>query len=1278
MTTEYPSNSEAQEASNDNDIPAAVTSSQLTVVGIGASAGGLAALRGFFAAMPPDSGITFVVVVHLSPEHESMLAELLQSSSALPVTQVTARVQMMPNHVYVIPPGKWLLVRDSALELAELEVPQGPRMQIDLFFRSLAEVRGDGAAIILSGTGSDGAVGIQAIKEHGGLILVQAPEEAEYDGMPRNAIATGLVDAVGPVAELAQRLVTAKQIRVNYQLPDDAELLSAESQDTLSHILTELRTRTGHDFSDYKRPTILRRIGRRMQLTRQRTLTGYLHHLRQDGDEAQQLFRDLLIKVTQFFRDPEAWAALAQTVIPTLFADKTSRDTVRVWTAGCASGEEAYSLAILLLEQATLLNFAGKVQLFASDLSHDAIEHARTGTYPAAIAADVSKQRLARFFTQEDSHYRVRDEVREVVLFAQHNLLEDPSFSRVDLITCRNLLIYLQRDVQAKICDTFHYALRSDGYLFLGSAEAVEGITDLFLAVDRRQRIYQRHAGAREPRALPSVSFRPEGKPLPPRTPDIRRAQPPSAEVHRLRLEEIGPPSLLVDTHSHVLHLSETVGRYLEVRGGSPTVEVLQLVRPELQTVLRSALYRAGEQGKAVFVPAVPVQFNDAPHPVALWVRPVPGEAKQLLVLFLEDEEATVESVPTDVDRQHATVVQQLEAELLQSERALQEIDENYETTLEELRAANEELRSINEEYRSTLEELETGKEELQLVNQELNAKMDELSQAHGDLQNFVLATNIATLFLDRRLRIMRFTPGAAELFNLLPSDQNRLITDLRPKVQYEQLEADVHGVMANLTSMMREVQDVTGRWFLVQVRPYRTVKDKVVGVVITFTDVTASKELEVERQASDARFHQVWETTSDAMALSDAEGIVLAANPAYLELYGYSADQVVGQSFALIFPAETRQDAMEQYKQIFASEVNPATFESVVQHVDGSQRIVETRMTFLSTEGRRTAMLSTIRDITERKQAERERSMLASIVHSSGDAIVSKTLEGVITSWNTAAERMFGYTAEEAIGQSILLIIPPELQHEEQEILARLRRGERVSHYDTVRMARDGQRIDISLEISPMRDASGHIIGASKIARDITDRKQAEEALHQLNETLESRVQERTEQVRQLVTQLTMSEQEERRRISAILHDDLQQRLYGLNFQLTTLRRKLNSQQGEELRQMIDEIEEDLRESVQMTRNLSVDLSPPVLHNEGLDAALRWLAAQMEQQQRLTVTVAAEERLPPLGDDLRVLLFQFVRELLFNIVKHAAVSTALVTLATEDDHLRIEVSDQG
>lgn len=476
---------------NEPSTPNAAAAPALSVVSIGASAGGLQALQAFFAALPPEPGVAFVVILHLLPTHESALAELLQRYTPMPVIQVTERVALAPNHVYVIPPGQALAVQDGHLILAPFPEPHGQRAPIDYFLRTLAENHGDGAAIILSGTGSDGTLGIKAIKEGGGLILVQDPAEAAYDGMPRSAIATGLVDRVGPIAALVEELLAYFQSKWTLQLPSDPTQLSGESHERLEQILTQLRVRTGHDFSQYKRSTLLRRLGRRLQVTHTPSLAAYLAFIQRQPQELTALFQDLLISVTRFFRDPAAFAALETTVIPRVLAHKPPGEPLRVWVVGCATGEEAYSLAILLLEQASRLDPAPEIQIFASDLDRQALQVARQGRYPAAISADVSEARLARFFQREQDDYQVTSELREHILFTQHNVLHDPPFSKLDLISCRNVLIYLERTIQTKVFDLFAYALQPAGYLFLGPAETPDGLSAYFRAVDPPQRLYQ-------------------------------------------------------------------------------------------------------------------------------------------------------------------------------------------------------------------------------------------------------------------------------------------------------------------------------------------------------------------------------------------------------------------------------------------------------------------------------------------------------------------------------------------------------------------------------------------------------------------------------------------------------------------------------------------------------------------------------------------------------------------------------------------------------------------
>ncbi|MBI1296716.1 PAS domain S-box protein [bacterium] len=1157
----------------DENTPTPSTQIPLSVVGIGASAGGLAALRIFITSLPDNTGLTFVVIVHLSPEHESVLAQLLQPYTKMPVMQVTQPIEMQPNHVYVIPPAKRLLVTEGKLELAEFDMPRGKRLQIDVFFRSLAEHHGDGAAVILSGAGSDGAVGIQSIKEGGGLILVQDPLEAEYSGMPQSAIATGLVDLVAPVAELATKLVAAKRSGALLELPLDPEQLSTAAEESVTKILTHLHVRTGHDFGGYKRSTILRRIARRMGLVQVSTLSSYLHRLRQDGEEAAALYRDLLIHVTEFFRDPEAWEALAEQVIPGIFAGKGPDDQIRVWTVGCATGEEAYGIAMLLIEHATGLTHPPRIQVFASDLGDLALDFARKGIYPEAIAASVTPPRLERFFVEDNSHYRVRDELRQVVLFTPHNLLQDPPFSKLSLILCRNLLIYLQRDLQERVFESFHYALHHEpdgqGFLFLGSAESPEGISDLFVPVDKHHRIYRRNEGRQGALVLPSLPLRSTLERQPTKIESRSNDRPRSgSSEHAQLLETVAPPSLLVDRHYRVHHISKTAGRYLLHPGGYLTDDVFQLVRLELQSELRSALFRAIEVGKATVTRPVPVRFNGSPHPVSLMVKPTDTEQAQALVFFLEDETPLPVDVDAVEDAVQSASLRQMQTELGQAQQHLQSLREEYETTVEELRAANEELQSTNEEYRSTLEELETSKEELQSINEELQTvnlelknKVDETAQAHNDLQNLLTATQIATIFLDRDLRIKRYTPAAVDLFNLMPPDLERPIGHLRSNLHYPELENDVRKVLRTLTAVAREVKrkmpNGDMQWFMTNIRPYRTYNDRINGVVITFVDITVNKRAEEELRRSEEQFRALVDASAQMVWTTDAQGRVVQ-------------DSLSWRTF-------TGQTHEERQEWGWLNAIHP----------------------------------------DDRARAE--------------------------AGWQRSMETARPYTNEF-----------------------------RVYHVAT------GDYCWTTVRAVPLMNSEGSVRGWVGMNIDINERKQAEENLREFNRTLEQQVIERTTQVRDLIKELTLSEQAERRRISALLHDDLQQRVFGIQFQIKTLQNALETEESAKAVAQLDAMNDALLQIVQIIRTLSVDLSPPVLYDEGLTESIRWLASQMYEQHGLVVHVQAPDVVLMSHEDLRVLLFQIVRELLFNVVKHAKVQEVYVTLSHVNDHVRIEVRDNG
>ena len=828
------------------------------IVAIGASAGGLRALQSFFAAMPADTGAVFVVIVHLDPEHRSELAPLLGTRTDMPVVQVRDRQKIEANHVYVIPPDRRLELIDHEIEAIPFVEPHGQRAPIDMFFRSMADRLGDGYAVILSGAGSDGIVGVRAVKESGGIILVQEPSEAEYPSMPRSAIATGVVDAVLPVHQLAERL--ADLIRLKHRLAAEPQV----DEELLRRVLAHLRVRTGHDFSKYKRSTVLRRISRRMQVTRANELSDYYDLLCENPDEAQALLADLLISVTTFFRDKEAFETLKKLALPHLFENRDANDPLRAWVAGCATGEEAYSIAILLLEEASRRDARAPIQVFGSDLDARALSTAREGRYPAAIEADVSEERLRRFFTREGNDYRVRQEVRDVVLFAYHDLLKDPPFSRVDLISCRNVTIYLDRELQEHVCSTFNYALNAGGYLMLGPSEAADNPPGLFRSLDRNARIYQSALKPGDkprllPRLLGPVRVREHVPPLAPAATPAGLLN--DAVTHRRAIESLAPPSILVDEAHRVVHMSENAGRFMQPAGGALTGDAVELVRPELRFELRSALQRVFEQKLSSLSLAIPVRFNGKPRRVLMQVKAAentsPGDGRLAVVMFVEGEEVADKIAGQHVDDE---TVRRLTQELELAQARLLTVREEADAANEELRAANEELQSINEEYRSTSEELETSKEELQSINEELQTvnselklKLEAISRAHSDLQNLMAATDIGTLFLDSGLHIKRFTERATELFSIKPADEGRPITDFASQLD-DRLIKDVRKVLSDLTPIQREVKSRDGKWYEMRMRPYRTVDDKIDGVVITFIDVSDRKKTEERLRAAEAK----------------------------------------------------------------------------------------------------------------------------------------------------------------------------------------------------------------------------------------------------------------------------------------------------------------------------------------------------------------------------------------------------------------------------------------
>ena len=842
------------------------THERFPVVGIGASAGGLRALQRLLGSLSENTGMAFVVIVHLDPHHDSQMDDLLQACTAMPVRQVTEALIAQPDHVYIIPPDKDLALVDGALRVSARAGAAHARAPIDLFFRTLAEAHGvDAIGVVLSGTGSDGTQGLRWIKERGGVTMAQAPSDAEYDAMPRSAIESGQVDVVLSATDLALELARLRHAASTIALPAGGmEALGTSDAAALGKILDHVRHKTGLDFSGYKHATVLRRLERRMQFAGTESLGDYLSILRESPAETSTLFNDFLICVTSFFRDPEAFEALERQVVPALFEGKGAEDDVRVWVAGCATGEEAYSLAILLFEYAEQLEHAPRIQVFATDVHEKAFTFAREGLYPQSIAADVAPGRLDRFFSLEPGGYRVKKTIREKVLFATHDLLKDPPFLRLDLVSCRNVLIYLQRDTQERLLELFHFALRPKSYLFLGTSESTDATAKLFASVDSKRHIYRSIEGA-HPLAVRARSQDPaELRPSSTTSSPGQQGAFWFGALHQQLVEAYASPSLVVNAAGEVVHFSKQVGRYLRHGGGEPTSKLVDMVEGDLRVELRTLLRTALRTGTPAESCGIRCDVDGQRRRVDVSVRPLSTqEPARTFALVVFDERPGVASrrsrrtVAHDAESTRIANLEQLEDELKETRARLAVTSQDHEATIEELRASNEELQALTEEQRAVAEELEASKEELQSINEELRTinqehriRNEELAEVNSDLINLIDSTDIGTLFLDRALRIRRYTPPVAEVFNFVATDVGRPLSHVTHRLDYPGLMDDLVAVLNTLTRSEREVTTADGRWFMVRLSPYRSIEDNVDGVVLTLVDTTARKHAELERES--------------------------------------------------------------------------------------------------------------------------------------------------------------------------------------------------------------------------------------------------------------------------------------------------------------------------------------------------------------------------------------------------------------------------------------------
>ncbi|MCB0196842.1 MAG: PAS domain-containing protein [Anaerolineae bacterium] len=1123
--------------SNDKDVPkAAHPSPTFPIVGIGASAGGLEAFEQFFTHMPPDSGIAFVLIQHLDPTRKSMLVELIQRYTRMPVRQAKDKLPIEPNCVYVIPPNYDMKLQKHTLRLLKPTAPRGARLTIDFFLRSLASEQKDRAiGIVLSGTGTDGTLGIQTIKGAGGMAMVQLPETARYDGMPSSAIATDLVDFILPPEQMPIYLINfLNQALPNLGRPNESR--HVEVDDALRHIFVLLQAHTGYDFSMYKEDTLRRRIERRVVVNQFSKVTDYLDYLQQNPLEVEMLFKELLIGVTNFFRDPEAFEILEHQIIPELLPNPLPKEPVRIWIPGCSSGEEAYSIAILMYERMEHLAQRTKVQIFATDIDPDAVERTRAGLYPDSIEADVSPERLARFFRKEGHRYRIQKSIREMMIISTQNIIQDPPFSRLDLISCRNLLIYFRPLLQKKIIPLFYYALQPDRFLFLGSSESLEEYANLFSIVNKRWKIFQTKPGQNFTQTIPDFSRSRTINNLPKKETPSPTPPKPRDVVEKTLLEDYTPACVLTDELGTIQYIHGRTGTVLEPPSGKVQWNITRLARPGLQIPLTTAIRRAQKEKQTVTYERVKVENDQKELLIRLTVKPIlepKTMAGMLLIIFQRGDSSLLDHLtesknPLSANSDH--FVSDLEYELKSTQEYLHTTVEELESSNEALTAANEELQSSNEELQSTNEELHTAKEELQSVNEELltvntelENKIEELTAVNNDMNNLFVDIGVGAIVVDMDLTLRRFTPAATHVAKLIQSDIGRPLSHIvfnLPKVDCAQAAAQV---LETLTIQEQEVRHKNGRWYKMRVRPYRTDKNAIDGVTFTFSDITnfkqtqqelinhrhqLQKEITAHQHAQESLLEsQLWLKTAQAAAhIGTWERNLITGqiklSDECMPIYGVNQSVYQTEDFFIQITTENTPAMKAAFHQALGEDGNYAIEHLIQRQDNGEMRWVQSQgKVIVDSLNNPLKIIGITQDITQRKMEElalqESEAFITAITTTVPDIIyVYDVQQNCNVYFNKQFTEILGYTDKEITSFNNLfveMLIHPEDVHATRKHLERIAADQANNVYQNIyrtKHANGTWRWLFSRDTPFKRDAAGKVVQIIGTARDISKHK--------------------------------------------------------------------------------------------------------------------------------------------------------------------------------------------